>query len=305
MMGQGLWRLIVDSSDLRVMEAVARHGSMNRAAVELNMVQSNVTARIRILEDQVGAALFDRSRRGVVLTAAGQRLLPYASKLSAVLKEAYAAARDDGTARGALAIGSLETTAALRLSPVLATFMQVYPAVDLVLTTDTSAALIEDVLARKIDGAFVAGPVQHPDLLEEIIFQEELVLVTAPHIAKLRDLERLTEVKIIVFRRGCSYRQRLDNLLARQGIHAARHLEFGSLDAILGCVAAGVGISLLPKAVVAPFCQNGRLLAHELPPHEAQVATVFIRRRDVHASSALKAFLANARSPSSLSLAAA
>jgi molybdenum-dependent DNA-binding transcriptional regulator ModE len=98
----------MEYGDLRVLEAVARHGSMNRAAVELNMVQSNVTARIRVLEEQVGTQLFDRSRRGVMLTAAGQRLLPYV-RLSALLKEAQEAARDDGTPRGNVRIGALET----------------------------------------------------------------------------------------------------------------------------------------------------------------------------------------------------
>jgi DNA-binding transcriptional LysR family regulator len=86
------------------------------------------------------------------------------------------------------------------------------------------------------------------------------------------------ELKIIVFRHGCSYRQRLENLLTQRGIQTAKPLEFGSLDAILGCVAAGVGITLLPKAVVASARKAGLVLAHELPPEEARVATMFIRR---------------------------
>ena len=73
---------------------------MNCAAVELNMVQSNATARIRVPEEQVGTPLFDRSRRGVMLTAAGERLLPYVVRFSALLKEAQEAACDDGTPRG-------------------------------------------------------------------------------------------------------------------------------------------------------------------------------------------------------------
>jgi molybdate transport repressor ModE-like protein len=84
----------MEYADLRVLEAVARHGSMNRAAAELHTVESNVTARIRALEEQIGAALFERNSRGVVLTAAGQRLLPYAARLGALLKEATDAARD-------------------------------------------------------------------------------------------------------------------------------------------------------------------------------------------------------------------
>ncbi len=294
----------MEYADLRVLEAVARHGSMNRAAAELHMVQSNVTARIRVLEDEVGIPLFERSSRGVVLTAAGQRLLPYAVKLAALLRDAKDAARDDGTPRGCLRIGSLETTAGLRLPPVLSAYAQAYPAVDLVVTTGTSAALVEDVLEHRLDGAFVAGPVHHSDLAEEAVFREELMVVTAPSMYYPADLERQPQLKIIVFRRGCAYRQRLEDLLARRGIQTAQPLEFGSLEAILGCVAAGVGITMLPKGVVAPFWRDGQVAAHELPAEQARVDTVFIRRRASHLTSALSAFLTIAR-PAPLKLAAA
>jgi DNA-binding transcriptional LysR family regulator len=269
---------------------------MNRAAAELHMVQSNVTARIRGLEDEIGMPLFERSRRGVILTAAGQRLLPYATKLAALLREANEAARDDGTPRGSLHIGSLETTAALRLPPILSAYAQAHPAVDLVMTTGTSAGLIEDVLESRLDGAFVAGPVRHADLAEEAIFREELMLITAPAMRHIGDLDRQRNLKIIVFRRGCSYRQRLETLLAQRGIQTAQPLEFGSLEAILGCVAAGVGVTLLPKAVVAPFWREGRVAVHELPPEQARIDTVFIRRRTVHLTTTLSAFLMTARS---------
>ncbi len=294
----------MEYADLRVLEAVARHGSMNRAAAELHMVQSNVTARIRVLEDEIGTALFERSNRGVVLTASGQRLLPYAARLAALLREASDAARDDGTPQGSLRIGSLETTAALRLPPILAAYTQAYPKVGLAVTTGTSAGLIEDVVAQRLDGAFVAGPVQHAELAEETVFYEELMLVTAPSWRRLDDLDRQRDLKIIVFRRGCSYRQRLEDLLARRGIQTAQPLEFGSLEAIIGCVAAGVGVTLLPKAVVAPYWRDRRVTAHELPPGQARVDTVFIRRRAAHPGSALAAFLAIVR-PAPLKLVAA
>lgn len=291
----------MEYADLRIFEAVARHGSMNRAALELNTVQSNVTARIRNLEQQVGVQLFDRGRHGAVLTTAGQRLLPYAAKMAALLKEAQEAARDDGEPRGSLRIGSLETTAALRLPPILTAFAQAYPRVDLAVTTGTSCGLVEDVLEHRLDAAFVAGPVDHADLSEEAIYREELMLVTAPSLRHLSDLARQRELKIVVFRHGCSYRQRLENFLAQRGIQTAKPLEFGSLDAIIGCVGAGVGITLLPKAVIAPAWREGVVVAHELSPEDAKVATVFVRRNDVYTSSALNAFLNVAR-PSPLKL---
>jgi LysR family transcriptional regulator, cell division regulator len=173
--------------------------------------------------------------------------------------------------------------------------------VGLVVTTGTSCSLVEDILAYRLDGAFVAGPVHHADLVEEPVFREELMLITSPSLRRLDDLDRQRELKIIVFRHGCSYRQRLENLLARRGIQTAKPLEFGSLDAILGCVAAGVGITLLPKSVVASSRREGLVLAHELPPKEADVTTMFIRRSDVYASRAVHAFLEVAR-PSPLKL---
>jgi LysR family transcriptional regulator, cell division regulator len=285
----------MDIGDLRIFEAVARLGGMNRAAAELNTVQSNVTARIRHLETQLGETLFQRHSRGVALTPAGQRLLPYARRAGHLLSEARRAVADDGEPKGVLSIGSLETTAALRLPAVLAAYAEAHPAVDLVLRTGTTAELVEQVLDHRLEGAFVCGPVDHRDLLEETVFVEELVLVTARRIARAEDLPKDSRMKIVVLRAGCSYRQRLEAVLAAKGIVDLRRLEFGTIDGILGCVAAGIGVSLLPRSVVAQAAREGRVALHALPAEEAQVATVFIRRRDAFVSSALEAFLDRAR----------
>ena len=105
----------MDIADLKTFEAVARLGGMNRAAAELHTVQSNVTARIRSLEQQLGSPLFQRHSRGVALTPAGRRLLPYAERIGRLMADARRAVADDGKPRGALNVGSLESTAALRL----------------------------------------------------------------------------------------------------------------------------------------------------------------------------------------------
>src|SRR6516165_5817545 len=101
----------MDIADLKIFETVARLGGMNRAAAELNTVQSNVTARIRLMEEELGAPLFERHARGVTLTGAGQRLLPYATRMRRLMDEARLAFSDTGVPKGALLIGSLETTA--------------------------------------------------------------------------------------------------------------------------------------------------------------------------------------------------
>ena len=282
----------MDAGDLRVFAAVARLGGMNRAAGALNTVQSNVTARIRALEAELAAPLFERHSRGVVLTAAGRRLLPYAERVALLLDEARRAVRDDGTPAGPLQLGSLETTAALRLSPVLAEFAAAHPAVDLALTTGTSAELVDLVMAHRLEGAFVCGPVQHAELVAEPAFREELVLVTARREPSLEAALARPELKLVVLRAGCSYRQRLEEILARRGVVGLRRLEFGTVEGILGCAAAGLGVTLLPRALVEPARRQGRVALHALPPEEALVETLFIRRRDAYRSSALAAFLA-------------
>ena len=84
----------------------------------------------------------------------------------------------------------------------------------------------------------------------------------------------------MVLRAGCSYRQRLEELLARRGVAAPRVLEFGTVEALFGCVAANLGVTLLPRALMGPVWQEGRVAVHALPPADAMVETVFIRRQD-------------------------
>jgi len=285
----------MDATDLRVFEAVARLGGMSRAAEELNTVQSGVTARVRRLEAELGVALFHRHARGVVPTEAGARLLPYAERIGRLLAEARRAVADDGRPAGTLLLGSLETTAALRLSPVLQAFARQHPAVDLVLRTGTTAELVETVLAGGLEGAFVCGPAAHGELVEETVFVEELAVLTAPDAGGLNALVRRGDLRMVVLRAGCSYRQRLEEVLARRGAIGVRRLEFGTLEAILGCVAAGLGVTLLPRALIGPVWREGRVAVHALPPTEARVETVFVRRADARPSSALDAFLAHAR----------
>src|ERR1700745_481547 len=296
---------VMDTDDVKVFEVVARHGSMNRAAAELNTVQSNVTARVRALEIELGILLFQRHARGVKVTPAGRRMLPFSARISKLLSDAKAAARDDGVPGGVLEIGTLETTAALRLPSVLASFTKAYPKVRPVVTTGTTCSLIEDVVECRLEGAFVAGPVGPPDLQQECLFREELVLVTPLSIRSIEDLSSISELKTIVFRVGCSYRIRLENLLTKAGILVKQPLEFGSIDAILGCVAAGVGVTLLPKGVVVAAWRDGQVAVHELEPEFADVQTVFVRRADAYVSSARSAFLQIVRPVSELRAAAA
>ncbi|MDP1865426.1 MAG: LysR family transcriptional regulator, partial [Bradyrhizobium sp.] len=129
----------MELSDLVTFSTVARLGAVTRAADELNTVQSNITQRVKALEAEIGTPLFERHSRGMTLTGAGRRLLPYAQRLAALAREAVLAAREDGEPKGPLSIGSMETTAAVRLPALLAEFHRRFPAVLLSLRTAPTA----------------------------------------------------------------------------------------------------------------------------------------------------------------------
>jgi len=286
----------MDAAGLSVFAAVARAGGITKAAHALHTVQSNVTQRIRLLEAELGVPLFHRHSRGVSLTSAGTELLPYAERIGRLLDEAKEVAANGRLPRGRISIGALETATAVRLPPLLAAYATACPDVDIDITTGTSAALIEAVLAHRLEAGFVAGPVDHPELVAFPVVEEELVLVTAPWIRSLARLRgRGAAVKLIVFRAGCTYRALLEALLAARGVVGTRRLEFGTLDGIVGCVAAGIGVTLLPRAVVARAQREGRVALHTLPRDEARVPTVLVRRRDAFTSAALARFIALAQ----------
>jgi DNA-binding transcriptional LysR family regulator len=289
----------MDIDDLRILNAVAKHGSMNRAAGELHTVQSNVTARVRQLEDELGVSLFVRHSRGVTPSDSGQRLLSYSSRIDALFHEAIASVKENGVPKGALRIGSLEQTISLRLTPVLAQYTARYPAVKLSVITDDSSDLIKQMLDQTLDGAFVLGPVRQSGLNVEPMFRDNLTLVTGPLTRTIEELQQAEDTKALVLAQGCSYRERLTGILESHGI---RHqvLPVASFDAIRSLVQSNLGVTLLPKEFLAGPWKDVAVVTHELPKASAQVETVFISRNDRPNSSALEAFLLLSRTASNI-----
>jgi len=275
--------MILDLNDLRIFSAVADEASISKAAEKLNYVQSNVTTRIRQLEDRLGVSLFNRQSRGVSLTVPGRQLQEYAIRILALASEAERAVQEQGVPAGTLSIGAMETTAAIRLPELLASYHNAYPNVELQVVTGTSEELLARVIGYKLDTALVAGAVEHPELESEQVFQEELVLA----VPSGTELDTLRKRTVLVFRRGCSYRARLEQWLRDEGLVPFQVMEFGTVEGIIGCVRAGMGIALLPRGV---FRNETGLELRPLPTSVAQVATRLVWRRDAAVSKALQEF---------------
>lgn len=266
---------------LRTFQAVVEEGGILAASRKLNTVQSNVTGRIRRLEEELGAELFFRKGRGLELAPSGRVLLGYARRMLQLERQTCAAVRQVGEAAGELRIGAMETFAALHLPPALKVLRAAYPKLELRIHTETSAALTEQVLAHKLDCAFVAGPVMHPDLDFHEVAVEELVQVHAQGTDPIKQ-------PLILFREGCAYRARAIAWQRVQGHAVADAMEFGTLEGILGCVSVGLGWTLMPRRVVEQSKLRSELVIESLPAEIARVPTGMIVPRAAPTMAALR-----------------
>jgi DNA-binding transcriptional LysR family regulator len=277
----------MDFNELRIFKAVAEEGSVTRAAERLNCVQSNVTARIRQLEMSLNATLFHRKSRGVTLTTAGRVLLDYAERILALVCEAERIVQEREPLGGRLVIGALETTAAVRLPPVLAEYHRRFPSVDLQLVTGTALDLIQRILDFELDATFVDGSVDHPELVVEECFVEENVLLCA---AGEDPLLRERPIKILAFPIGCFYRKQLETWLHKSGFIPYKIMEFSTIETIIGCVAAGMGITFLPRSVLSGNLASDKVAIHSLPAEVSHVTTRLLRRKNSAEPKTLSAF---------------
>lgn len=286
----------MEMRQLKIFCAVADAGSFTAAAAKINTVQSNVTMRIKELEAELKRELFIRRKTGVTLTAAGETFLGYARRILQLTEESRSALLDTGVPTGPLRLGSMETTAAIRLPKILTQYREQHPDVQLSLLTGTTAELIKAIESHRIDGAFVGGFHQNPALAQQEMFNEELMLVSSDQFNSLDALmAKMPSQTVLVFRTGCFYRSTLENWFYRVGVVPNQIMELGTLDGILTCVAAGMGVTLLPKSVVQNCSVRESLRCHALPAEFAHISTVFIRRADAPTTSAMNAFVALAQ----------
>jgi DNA-binding transcriptional LysR family regulator len=267
----------VDLSDLLIFSTVVREGSVTRAAERLHRVQSNVTTRIRQLEEDLSVTLFIREGKRLHLAPAGQVLLAYADRLLTLADEARGAVQDSKP-RGTFRLGAMESTAAVRLPRLLSNYHRRYPGVVLELRTGNPQVLGSAVLAGDLDAALVAEPIADAPFEKAFAFDEELVIVAPaghPPIDKKGSLPRT----VLVFEHGCPHRKRLEDWYASRHEMPERTIELTSYHAMLGCVVAGMGISLLPKSVLTTFPERKRLSVHHLARKENCARTVLIWRK--------------------------
>ena len=250
---------------MKIFRTVVDEGGVVRAANKLNRVQSNVTTRIRQLEEHLGTRLFRREGRSIRLSAEGHTLLTYADRLLRLADETVSEMRT-GKPKGVFRLGSLESTAGSRLAPILSRYHSAYPDVVVELTTGTTGALVTRVVNFELEAAFVSEPfVAAPGLQTRRVFEERLVLVTSRAICKVSSPADLGRSTLIAFAQGCSYRKRIEEWLGSANVMPERIMEFSSYQAMIACVAAGTGFAVVPKSVLEALRATKSVRQHALP----------------------------------------
>ncbi|EMQ5083992.1 putative protein YneK [Escherichia coli] len=167
----------MDLTQLEMFNAVAEAGSITQAAAKVHRVPSNLTTRLRQLETELGVDLFIRENQRLRLSPAGHNFLRYSQQILALVDEARSVVAGDEP-QGLFSLGSLESTAAVRIPATLAEFNRRYPKIQFSLSTGPSGTMLDGVLEGKLNAAFIDGPINHTAIDGIPVYREELMIVT-------------------------------------------------------------------------------------------------------------------------------
>lgn len=268
----------MDLTQLEMFNAVAETGSISAAAVKVHRVPSNLTTRIKQLEADLGVELFIRENQRLRLAPAGHSFLSYSKRILALVDEARMAVSGDEP-QGILMLGSLESTAAVRIPGVLAMFNQRFPKIQLSLATGPSGDQIDGVLDGRLSAAFVDGPILHPLLEGFSVYEEEMVIVAPADHAVITDARQVSGTSIYAFRANCSYRRHFENWFHDQLSLPGKIHEMESYHGMLACVIAGAGIALMPRSMLESMPGSHQVSISPLPEEWRFLNTWLIWRR--------------------------
>ncbi|MGJ9423591.1 LysR family transcriptional regulator [Aeromicrobium sp. CF3.5] len=273
----------MDLIQLQTFIAVADEGNITKAARAMLRAPSNVSTRIRQLEREIGVALLVRDKRQVTLSAEGERFLHRARQIVDLAQDAKNFARP-GEPHGLFRLGSLESTAAVRIPEILAQYHLAHRAVDLELRAGPSGWLHQELLQGRLTAALTDGRPTSPHLTGRLAFIESMVVV-APLSADISSSEfRGIGPAAFVFGENCSYRQRFEAWMTDLDMEPARMVEIPSYHAMIACVAAGAGIAMVPESLLSTLPGAARVQVIPVDGELGSAHTWLTWRRDGHSS---------------------
>lgn len=251
---------------LRAFVAIAETGTFTAGALRVHVTQAAISMQIRQLESEIGARVFVRAPRHVILTEAGEQLLRRARH---ILRE-HDAALDEiaelaGAERGRLRIGSASAMVLTEQLPaILKELRKQHPAAEISVTSGTSEVLVDQILAGEVDIAFVSLPVDVRGIKTERLSEDQLVAIASPHhrLAKQRTIDAYTLAgeRLILGERGGNTRRLIDQFFAQAGVTLRVAMELSRQQAIKRMVEEDMGVGIVPLQSVVEEVEKGRLI---------------------------------------------
>jgi DNA-binding transcriptional LysR family regulator len=281
---------------LQIFRTLAEELNFTRTAERVHTVQSNVTAQIKALEEELGVPLFDRLGRKVVLTDAGRRFHPFAEQALAAMEQGQRAIQNGSEARGPLRIASPESLLTYRLPQVMRAFRHRFPRVELQFRPHSDESIAAELETGKLDLVIhMCDTVSNPSHRSIRLHTERIFLVADPShpLVKRRIVkpDDLSGQKLLLTEAGCGYRAKLDRVLALQSVRPGNITEFSSVEAMKQCVCARMGMALLPAVVVARELRQNQFKALHWAGPSLDITAHAIWHKDKWVSPAMAAFL--------------
>jgi DNA-binding transcriptional LysR family regulator len=260
---------------LKAFIAIAETGTFTAGAGRVHVTQAAISMQLKQLEREVGAPLFIRAPRRVILTEAGEALL---ERARSILREHDAALAEiaelAGAEHGRLRIGSASAmVAADPLPRILKELRALHPRADVSISSGTSESLVRHILAGELDVAFVSLPVETRGIETVGLSRDELVAIASPRhkLAKQRVVTAaaLAKEKLILGERGGNTRRLIDQFFAEAGVHPTIMMELSRLAAIKRMVEAEMGVGIVPSQSARDEVEDSRLVA--LPIEGAEI----------------------------------
>jgi predicted ATPase/DNA-binding transcriptional LysR family regulator len=278
---------------LRAFAAIARCGSLSRAAEELFVSQPAVSKHLASLETELGETLVVRGRQGATLTPAGQVLADYVLRAEALLANAGRALRAGAdTETGTLALAASGIPATYLLPHVLSAFRERYGGVEIEFAEATSAGALELVRLHQVELAVVGGLTVPPELESEPLLEDEIVLIGPPALGGRRLRTKELEGQTWISREeGSATRAAVETARWELGLHSVPQLELQSWEAVKLAVARGAGIAAISRLALEFELQAGRLVVLDVPRWRLSRTISVLRARDVPLTPPAERFL--------------
>jgi DNA-binding transcriptional LysR family regulator len=253
---------MIDLRNLETLVWVARLGGFSLAAQRLNTTQPGISQRISALEEDLGIKLFEREPRRVALTAKGREILPYAEQMLRLRGKILEIAGSTEQFRGHVRLGVSETIVHTKLIKLVESIRATYPAITLEIEVNTSRDLRDHLLEGTLDIAFLLGQVIEPEVRNIDFIRYPLAWVASPKLSLPRanvSLSDIVRFPIITYLKDTRPHLAVRELVGRNGITDFKIYGNASLSAIVRLCTEGIGVGVLPPAVIERELQSNDL----------------------------------------------